>query len=193
MLSQLISDPPPLLVFELAEDWVTGVRRDPVSGEVGMRAERFFEEGVVDAAATRPNVRQPEVVEAAVREIVEELGGAKRTETAVLLPDAATRLTVLEVESWPSSNEERLRLLRERLAKSVPFDLESTRIAYQADKTATGHSVLVAMTPVEIVRQYEDVFDRCGLWPGYVEQSMCAALNLLPEGEMTLLAKLSGS
>jgi len=192
MFSDLISDPPPLLVFEVAEDGVTGVRRDG-SGKVQARAERPFESGVVEAAATRPNVRQPEVVEAAVQEILESLGSLKRTETALLLPDASTRLTVVEIESWPTANEERLKLLRERLAKTVPFDMESTRIAYQADRTASGYSVLVAMTPVEIVRQYEEVFDRCGLWPGYVEPSMSAALNLLPEGGMTLLAKLSGT
>ena len=193
MFADLISDPPPLLVFEVSEDGVTGVRRSAAGGDLDARAERPLEPGVVEAAATRPNVRQPEVMEAAVREILAEIGTARRNESALILPDASTRLTVVEVGSWPASNEERLKLLRQRLAKSVPFDMDSTRMAFQADKTANGYSVLVAMTPVEIVRQYEEVFDRCGLWPGYVEQSMSAALNLLPDGGMTLLAKLSGS
>jgi len=193
MFADLISDPPPLLVFEVSEDGVTGVRRDSADGAIAARAERSLEPGVIEAAATRPNVRQPEIIEGAVKEIIVDLGVTKRNETALILPDASTRLTVVEVESWPASNEERLQLLRERLAKTVPFDMESTRIAFQSDKTVDGYSVLVAMTPVEIVRQYEEVFDRCGLWPGYVEQSMAAALNLLPDGDMTLLAKLSGS
>ena len=189
----LIKDPPPLLVFEISEDSVTAVHRDRKTGAPDGRADRALESGVVEASAVRPNVRDTEALSGAVASIVEELGNGKRTEAAVLLPDASTRLTVLDFDMLPSKPDQRLDAIRLKLEKAAPFDIESARIAYQAEKGATGHSVLASVTPGEIVRQYEEAFDHAGLWPGWVEQSMSAALNLLPDDGVTMLAKLSGS
>lgn len=191
-MPSLIQDPPPALVFEVSEDAVTAVRRDRSSGEPDGRAERALEAGIVEASTVRPNVRDAEALARAVASIVEELDPGKRTEAAVLLPDASTRLTVLEFDAWPSKPEQRLDAIRLKLDKSAPFDLESSRIAYQTERGASGYSALVAVTPAEVVRQYEEAFDRAGLWPGWVEQSASAALNLLPDEGVVLLVKLSG-
>ncbi len=192
MLVNLIKDPPPLLVFEISEDGVTGMRRNKKTGEVDGRAERALEPGVVDASMIRPNVRDTARLAEAIGGIVEELGPLKRTDAAVLLPDASTRLMVIDFDSIPSKAAQRLEAIRSKLASSLPFDIESARIAYQLEKTAAGLTALVTVTPTEVVRQYEEAFDRAGLWPGYVEQSMAAALNLLESGRMTVLVKLSG-
>lgn len=192
MLSSLIQDPPPALVFEVSEDAVTAVRRDRNSGEPDGRTERALEPGIVDPSPVRPNVRDAEALAKVISSIAEELSPGNRNEVAVLLPDASTRLTVLDFESWPTKPEQRLDAIRLKLDKSAPFDLESARIAYQTEKDGTGYSALVAVTPAEVVRQYEEAFDRAGLWPGWVEQSMSAALNLTPDQGVVLLVKLSG-
>lgn len=191
MLTSLIQDPPPLLVVELDADGITAVRRDPRASGFEARADRPLEPGVLDPAPTRPNITDSQALTVALGSALEEIGPIKRSEAALILPDASSRLTVLDFDALPNGAEERLKLIRARLAKSVPFDIEAARIAYQLSKVESGYSALVALTPAEIVRQYEQALVRLGFWPGHVALSMASALNLLPEGGMTLLAKLS--
>ncbi len=191
-LSALVQDPPPLLVVELAAEGLTAVRRNARSLEIEARAEESFEPGVVDPSPTKPNIADPQALAVALASALDRLGPVKRNETALLLPDASSRLTVLDFDHLPSKAEERLARIRARLAKAVPFDIDAARLSYQVSRVADCDSVLVALTPAEVVRQYEDALSRVGLWPGYVSLSMAAALNLTPPGGMTLFAKLSG-
>ncbi len=191
-LSALIQDPPPLLVFELSADGLTAVRRDARSGEIEARAEAPLEPGVIDPSPTKPNVADAQALGVALASVLEQLGPVKRNETALLLPDASSRLTVLDFEQLPAGAEERLAVIRARLVKAVPFDIAAARLSYQISRVGSAYSALVAVTPAEVVRQYEDALARVGLWPGFVSLSMAAALNLTPAGGMRLFAKLSG-
>ncbi len=191
MATPLISDPPPLIVFEFDESGVTAVRRDSRTLDVVGKAERVFAPGTLDVSAAHPNIRDIEAVEQAVEELLVELGPLPRPEAAIILPDGASRLTLLDFADLPGKAEERLALLRFRLLKSVPFDIESARIAYHVDKNASGRRVFVQALSEETVRQYERVLERFDLWPGYVGGSTVNTLNLLAPDSMTLLAKLS--
>ena len=192
-LKYAVQDPPPLLVFEVSEQTVSAVRRNPKTYEVDARARRDLPPGVVDPAPGRPNVQQPQVLEEAVRETLEELGPVRRPDITVILPDACSRLTVLDFDQLPSDANERLGLIRWRLKKTVPFNIDEARISYRTWSAGKGTTALVAATPPEVVRQYETPFEHAGLWPGYVSLSSLSALNLLPDGEMVLFAKLAGS
>ncbi len=191
MLTAFTSDPPPLVLLEFDEAGVTAVRRHPKSLEPEARAERFFEPGVVDPAPGRPNIKDLTAVEDSVQSLLEQLGPIKRNEAALILPDESSRLTVLDFDLLPSKRDERDKLLRFRLAKSVPFDVQEARLAAAVHKNGAGVSAFVAITAAEVVRQYESVLERAGLWPGHVSVSSADALNLIDEAGMTLFAKLS--
>jgi type IV pilus assembly protein PilM len=190
---QLVGDPPPLLVFEISEQGVAGVRRNPKTLAVEARAFHPLPEGAVEPSAVKENVHRPEELQHAVENVLQELGPAKRPDVAVILPDDSSRLTVLELDTLPADARERLALIRWRLKKTVPFDIERARISYQPQPVSTGVSVLVAATPPEVVQQYEAPFQHMGLYPGYVSLSTAAALNLTRAGGMTVLAKMAGS
>ena len=136
MFPSLISDPPPLVVFELDESGVTAVRRDPRTLDVVARTERDLAPGTLDVSAAHPNIRDIEAVENAVEEILVELGRLPRPEAAVLLPDGASRVTLLDFADLPGSAE-RLQLIRFRLASRAVRD-RFGRIAYRVDKTEQG-------------------------------------------------------
>ena len=191
-LKYVVQDPPPLLVFEVSEQSVSAIRRNPKTYEVDARVRRDLPPGVVDAAPGRPNVHQPQTLEETVRETLEALGPTRRSDVVLILPDACSRLTVLDFDQLPSDANERLGLIRWRLKKTVPFDIGEARVSYRTWSAGKGTIALVAATPPEIVRQYETPFEHAGLWPGYVSLSSLSALNLLPDGEMTLFAKLAG-
>ena len=193
LLRSLVEDPAPALVIEVSTDGIVAARRSSKGAGALQCAERTFAPGTLDPAPTRPNIANADEFAAALGGALDDLGPRNGSETALILPDASSRVTVLDFEQWPGGAEERLKLLRSRLTKAVPFDIAAARIAYQASHAGQGYSVLVALTPVEVVRQYEDALARFGLWSGFVSVSSAAALNLLADGDITLFVKLAPS
>ena len=188
----LIPDWPPLVVFEVDGAGVTAIRRNPKTLDVEARADRELAPGVLEVTPGHPNVRDPDVFGRAIAELVDELGPLSRPEAGLILPDGSSRLTVLEFDELPGKAEEREKLIRFRLAKSVPFDIETARLAYQLEKRGTMRAAVVAVTADEVVRQYERALQDLDLWPGFVSLSMASALNLAPREGMALFAKRSG-
>ncbi len=69
---------------------------------------------------------------AAVRAAGATQAGRKRKDVALILPDFCTRMTVLDFDSFPSDAKEQASLVRFRLKRSVPFDVESAALSYFA-------------------------------------------------------------
>lgn len=191
-LKQLFADPPPLLAFEISEQGIAGIRRNVKTLEIEARSFQPVGEGALEASAVKENVHRPEEFQQAVENALRDLGPVKRPDVALILPDDSSRLTVLELDKLPGDAAERLTLIRWRLKKTVPFDIERARISYQAQAAGAGVSVLVAASPPEVVEQYEEPFLHAGMIPGYVTLSTASALNLTPAGGMTALAKMAG-
>ncbi len=190
-LKYLVQDPPPLLVFEIGERSVIAVRRRPRGREVEARAEQELAEGAIVSSPAKPNVQLPDELERAVESVAQQLGPVKRPDAALLLPDACARLTTLDFDQLPGDGKERLELIRWRLKKTLPFDVELARIAYQPQRTAAGWTLLVAVTLPEVVKQYETPLRKVGLNPGFVAVSAAPVLNLVPSDGMTMFVKLA--
>lgn len=195
-LASLVQDPPPSLVVEISESAVAVARLGPKSRHPETIAVAPLPAGVVQASPVRENVHDPAELDRAVREALEQNPAPrKRREAALLLPDNCARFTVLEFENLPGNAAERLSLLRWRLKKAVPFDADTASIAYQVQRAPAGSktiSVLAVVSPAEVIAQYESALRRMGLIPGFVSTSVSAALNLVTEQGVTMVAKLSG-
>jgi type IV pilus assembly protein PilM len=112
---------------------------------------------------------------------------------ALILPDFSARIAVLDFDNFPSDPKEQASLIRFRLKRSVPFDVESAVLSY-VQQTA-GHKkidVVVVMVPLEIISRYEAPFRQAGMNPGLVTTSSIAALELAPEAGISVIAKMSG-
>src|SRR5262245_44895663 len=81
----------------------------------------------------------PDLVEAnlrqrtAVREGIETaLGGVagRSKDVIAIVPDAAVRVMLVEFDTLPSDQEEALGVVRFRLKKSLPFDVEKAKVSY---------------------------------------------------------------
>lgn len=191
-LKYLVQDPPPQLIFEIGYDGVSAVRQDSKTYQPVANAYRELPPGTLQTAPGRPNVQEPEIFAGVIESLLEELGPARSPDTALILPDGAARLTVLDFDNFPGDDKERLSLIRFRLKKTVPFDIERARIAYQPQSVSGGVSALVAVMLPDVVSQYEAPFKHAGLRPGYVSLSTAAALNLVDGSGVTMLAKLAG-
>ena len=190
-LASIWKDPPPALAFELSEAGVAMAR----TGKQPDLDFRPLDSGVLSVSPLRDNVTDPDKLAAAVRSMVPPNGSRKRHDAALILPDACVRVSVLDFDSFPSDAKEQLSLVRFRMKKSVPYDVESAMLSYHpqsAGATEKKVDVVVALAPLEIISRYEAPFRAAAIEPGFVTISALASLELIHETGTVVVAKLSG-
>ena len=186
----LLQEPPPAMAFEISEAGIATAR-------IGTRAELDFyplKPGTLAVSPLKENVEDPDEFLSTVRTVSGTQAAKKRKDIALILPDYCTRMTVVDFDSFPSDPKEQASLVRFRVKRSVPFDVDSAALSYFPQPAVKGEKVdvVVAMAPLEIVARYEAPFRTAGMNPGLVTTSAMAALELAPEGGLSVLAKLTG-
>jgi len=83
--------------------------------------------GSVTPGVAEPNIQEADAVAGAIRQALEAVNPPKRAVTLVV-PDTAVRVFVLEFDTLPTKQAEALSILRFRLRKMVPFDVEHASI-----------------------------------------------------------------
>ena len=184
----LLTDPPPEFSFEVSE---AGLAWVSPKGK-GFTA---FDPNTLRVSPSEENVLRPESMARAVREVTGEAGGRKRRTTAVILPDYAGRTTVLDFDSFPAKAEERETLVKFRLRKAVPFDIDSAAVSYFAQARAASKKVDVVASSMslETLARYEAPFRAAGLHVGFVTTSLLAALHAVPDAGCQVVVKLNGT
>jgi type IV pilus assembly protein PilM len=208
----LLSEPPPGLACEFTSASVAVARWMPGHPRPERIAVRDLPGDALRPQLLRENLAAASAVADAVASAIEEAQavnpGKRRREIALLLPDMSARVTVLSFDQFPEKSEEVLPLIRFRLKKTVPFDVEDASIAWRPMERAPGQepakkgktqqrSLLVAVTPRAIVRQYEAIFEQLGYLPGEVTVSTLAGLHLVVDSpdaaSGSMLLRSSGS
>jgi type IV pilus assembly protein PilM len=177
------------MAFEISEAGIAAAR-------IGARAELEFQPlkpGTISVSPMRENVIDPDDFSMAVRAVAGTQAARKRKDIALILPDFSARTSVLDFDSFPSDPKEQGSLIRFRLKRSVPFDVDSAAVSYWAQAAANKKvDVVVVIAPLEIVSRYEAPFRAAGMIPGLVTTSAIAALELAPEGGLSVMAKITG-
>lgn len=188
-LKSLLQDPPPAMAFEITEAGISAAR-------IGARAELDFQPlkpGTLAVSPVKENVLDPDQFVMTVRALAGTQNARKRKDAALILPDFSARISVLDFDQFPKDPKEQAALIRFRLKRSVPFDVESAVLSYHMQPTVGGKTdVVVVITPLEIVSRYEAPFRTAGLNPGLITTSSLAALELAPEAGLSVVAKLTG-
>ena len=108
------------------------------------------------------------------------------------MPDTAVRVFVLDFDSLPSKAAEALPVLRFRLRKMIPFDVEHAGLSYQVlTESKNECRVLAAVLPGPVLAEYEAVARMAGYEPGAVLPTSLAALGAIDSDEPVLAANLS--
>jgi type IV pilus assembly protein PilM len=124
-----------------------------------------------------------------VRDTLGSLNSRSRDVIAVL-PDAAVRVMLLDFDTLPANRTEAESVVRFRLKKSLPFDLDKAKISYHAQTAASGLKVVAAVALTSVIEDYESVFREAGYSPGIVLPSMLAALGAAKADRPTLVVKV---
>ncbi len=185
----LLADPAPAYAFELSENGIA-------SAAAASFPRIDFHPLAADTISVSPlrdNVLVPDRIADAIRLAAPPNPKQKRRDSVLILPDNCVRVSVIDFDTFPSDPAEQAALVRFRLKKSVPYDVEQAALSY-FPQPGTGKrcDVVAAVAPVEIVARYEAPFRAAGLAPGVVTTSALAMLRLVHTKKLAVVAKLSG-
>ena len=183
------NSPRPRLACEVASDRILAGRIADGRSTLEMCAVRELAPGSVVPDLVENNLRQKDSVRAAVEATLGSVAGRSRDVIAVV-PDAAVRVVLVEFDTLPSDREEAAAVVRFRLKKSLPFDVEKAKVSYHSQKFDDGVRVVAAVALASVVEDYESAFRDAGFSPGVVLPSMLAALGAADAKRPTLVVKV---
>jgi type IV pilus assembly protein PilM len=184
--------PHPELVVEIAPTHVAAVRWGARRGHLDSVAVEPLPTGSVMASPVETNLTEPEAVRSALRTVFARVP-ARGTPLALLIPDPVVRVFILPFETLPRRADEAMPLLRWRLKKSVPFDMDETVVSWMRQSGREANlEVVTAVARRQIIREYEEIVESLGGNTTVVLSSTLASLPLLEERGATLLVRMCG-
>lgn len=187
----------PLAAVEIAPEGALAAAV-PAAGQPAQYAFASLPAGALVPGIAEPNLRNAEAVAEALRSALEQVAPRNRHVT-VVIPDTAARVFVLDFDSLPQKSIEAIPVLRFRLRKMVPFDVEHAAVSYQIlaerdqdEKVGSIVKVLATVMPGPVLAEYEAAVRAAGYEPGAVLPSSLAALAALDSPHPVLAANLSG-
>jgi type IV pilus assembly protein PilM len=170
----------PAVACEISRQAVSLVRVDPKRSTV---IDRFavipLPQGLIVPSLTKSNIASvPDFVTAMKSAIAK--AEVKSMKMSLAIPDASAKSAIHIMDTLPSSENDRQQLLKWKLKKAVPFNVEEAHLSYWEKKASNGkHVVLTVCISREVLNQYEEVFQRMGIQLGYITLSSFAAFEFL--------------
>ncbi|HTB93447.1 MAG TPA: hypothetical protein VK728_11495 [Candidatus Sulfotelmatobacter sp.] len=188
----LDATPHPMVAVEFTPEQVSGARFTRAGSLEGFAVEPL-PPGALSPSAIESNIANPIAVKAAVSAVFNTLK-MKNEDAALLVPDPVIRVFVQHFDEFPRSAEEAIPMLRWKLKKSVPFEVDETLLSYMRQPPrGEGVDVVTAIARLRIIKEYEALLEPQSLRAGVVLSSTLAAISLLEDSRPTLLARLSGT
>ena len=147
--------------------------------------------GAIVPGVNERNLRSYGPVTDAIRSTLDKVCSESCAVT-IVIPDVTTRVFLLDFDFLPEMTVDAVAIIRFRLRKLVPFNVESAKISYQSlPSQAERCRVLAAVIPEFILAEYEEAVGAAGYLPGAVLPSGLAALGTIRSSEPVLSACLS--
>jgi type IV pilus assembly protein PilM len=179
----------PRLACEITPDGIIAARASEKQSRLEVFTGRHLKEGVILPGLNGPNVLDPEALRTALSGALGAVAGKSR-DVIVVLPDVAIRVVLLDFEALPAKAEEAEPVIRFRLKKSLPFDVEEAALSYNVVRSNGNIRVVAAVSPRTIIEEYENAFRGAGFAPGVVVPSSLAALGMIDGDRPTLVLKV---
>ncbi len=179
----------PRLACEITPEGIIAARASEKQARLEVFTGRHLKEGVIAPGLNGPNVLDAEALRTALSGALGAVAGKSR-DVIVVVPDLAIRVVLLDFEALPTKPEETEPVIRFRLKKSLPFDVEQAALSYDVTRSNGNVRVVAAVSPRSIVEEYENAFRDIGYSPGVVLPSSLAALGLVEGQSPTLLLKV---
>jgi type IV pilus assembly protein PilM len=179
----------PRIACEVSADRVLAGRLAEKGGLIEACTARELAPGSVVPDLTEVNLREPEAVRKAINDAIGGIAGRARDVIAVL-PDAAVRVVLLDFDTLPPNTQEAESVVRFRLKKSLPFDVDKAKVSYHTQAALGGLRLVAAVALNSVIEDYESAFRDAGFSAGVVLPSMLAALGAAEADRPTLVLKV---
>jgi len=184
--------PHPSMAVEISSTHVAAARWTRARASLESFAVEEIAAGAIAPSPIEANIANADAVRGALRRVFSHVPH-NSAGMAVLIPDPAVRVFILPFESFPRRAEDALPLLRWRLKKSVPFDVEETAISWSRQQAHNGSlEIVAAVARQKIIREYEELLESLGANPGVVLSSTLSSLSLLEDRGATLYVRMAG-
>jgi len=189
----------PRLACEIAPEGVTAARAAATAEAALDSVARIpLADGAVMPGLKPGNLTDRVAVIAAIRRALEAIDvrpNSRGAELTIIIPDAAVRVLLLDFDALPAKLTEALPIVRFRLKKLVPFEIDDAMVSYQVmSSSKTTVRVLAVAIPRDILAEYETAVREAGFEPGAVLPSTLAALAgvAAPEASLVVNAGSAG-
>ena len=179
----------PRLACEITLDGVIAARASDKTPRLEIFTSRRLNPGVIAPGLNGPNVLDAEALRTALSSALGAVAGKSR-DVIVVLPDVAIRMMLLDFEALPAKADEIEPVIRFRLKKSLPFDVEQAMLSYEVIRSNGIVRAVAAVSPREVIEEYEKAFRDAGYEPGVILPSSLAALGLVDGERPTLVLKV---
>jgi type IV pilus assembly protein PilM len=183
------NSPRPRVACEVTAERVVAARAGDGAQSLEAVNAQNLAAGSLTPGLQQANVAAREALVSALRDALGPVAGRSRDITLVI-PDASTRILLLDFETLPEKAEDADSVVRFRLKKSLPFDVDASAVSFDRNVSAEGVRVVAAVTPRSVVEEYEAVVREAGYNPGAVLPSMIAALGVVDGERPTMVIKV---
>jgi type IV pilus assembly protein PilM len=186
----------PRLAVEVRAEGVVAARGDAATSLIAAVARVEMAAGALVPGLRAGNVVDRLTVVGAVRGTLEGVAaksGERGRYVTLVIPDVAVRVLLLDFDALPAKAAEALPVVRFRLKKLLPFDVDQSVVSYQIMSSARGLvQVLAVAVPCDVLAEYEGAVTDAGYLPGAVLPSTLAALAGLEEADGPMLVVNAG-
>ncbi len=181
--------PRPQVACEVSAERVVAARASEQAEALEAVHSQDLPLGTVTPGLQHTNIVARDALVAALRASLAPVAGRSRDITLVI-PDASTRILLLDFDTLPEDPQDADSVVRFRLKKSLPFDVDTSSVSFDRQPAEEGVRVVAAVTPKSVLEEYESAVRDAGFNPGAVMPSMIAALGVVDASRPTMVIKV---
>ncbi len=189
MAIKQLPSPRPRVACEVGAERVIAARSSANASSIDMYSSRRLATGTLSPGLASPNVLQAEALRQAISSVLSTVAGNSK-DVIVVIPDASARVLLLDFENLPDKPEEASAVIRFRVKKSLPFDVEHAALSYHVGASNGVLKVVAALSPRDVIQEYETAFSDIGYAPGVVIPSALATLGMVDADRPTMVVKV---
>lgn len=179
----------PRVACEVSVERVVAARATDKLASLESAQSQALPTGTLTPGLQQANLAARQPVVAALKESLDVVSGRAR-DVILIIPDATTRIMLLDFDTLPEKPEDAEGVVRFRLKKSLPFDIDQSAVSFDRQAASSGLRVIAAVTPHSVLQEYESVVRDAGYNPGTVMPSMIAALGAVDASRPTMVIKV---
>jgi len=172
--------PKPVAVFQVSPSYFACLKVEP---EIKNLEDNCFIQripaGIVEPHFSQPNIKQSEILERLIDRALEKLK-IQGNSVTVILPEMSSRVFVFSLESIFLGSTELTKFIEWRLNRQLAQPLSDIRYSYQTFNSGREKKVLVVCSGIEVIKEYEVIFQKKKLLPGKLTIPSLSVFNLLP-------------